>query len=69
MKIAGIVLIALGLVALVWQGFSYRTQEKVVDLGPVEINKESTKTVPLPPIAGAAAVIGGIVLIGVGSKK
>ncbi len=68
MKIAGIALIALGLVALAWQGFSYTTTEKVVDIGPVEINKESTKTVPLSPIAGAAALIGGIVLISLGRK-
>ncbi|MEP7362808.1 MAG: DUF3185 domain-containing protein [Acidobacteriota bacterium] len=69
MKLAGLVLIVLGLVALVWQGFSYTTQKKVVDIGPIEVNKESTKHVPLSPIAGAVALIGGIALVAVGSKK
>jgi hypothetical protein len=69
MKLAGLVLIVLGLAALVWQGFSYKTEEKVVDVGPIEVNKESTKHVPLSPIAGAAALIGGIALVAVGSKR
>ena len=69
MKVAGLVLIVLGLAALVWQGFSYTTREKVVDVGPIEVNKETTKRVPLPPVAGAVALIGGIVLVAAGGKK
>lgn len=62
-KTVGILLIVIGLVALAWGGFSYTTKEKAVDLGPVEITKETRKTVPLPPIAGAIALIAGIALI------
>jgi hypothetical protein len=69
MKVAGLMLIVLGLAALVWQGFTYKTQEKVVDIGPIEVNKESTKRVPLSPIFGAAALVGGIALVAVGGKK
>jgi hypothetical protein len=69
MKVAGLVLIVLGLAALVWQGFTYTTTEKVVDVGPIEVNKESTKRVPLSPIFGAAALVGGIALVAVGGKK
>ena len=69
MKLAGLVLIVLGLAALVWQGFTYKTRETIVDVGPIEVEKESTKRVPLPPIAGALAVDGGIVLVAVSAKR
>ena len=67
-KIVGVILIALGLVGLVWRGITYTTQEKVVDIGPIHASREKTHNVPLPPIAGAVAVIGGIVLLVVGKK-
>ena len=59
----GIALIVIGLVALVYQGFSYTTRETIIDLGPIEATKTETKTVPLPPIIGALALIGGVVLL------
>jgi len=62
-KTVGILLIVIGLVALAWGGFSYTTKEKAVDLGPVEITKETRKTIPLPPVAGAIALVAGIALI------
>jgi hypothetical protein len=68
MKFAGILLIVLGVLALMYQGFSYTKQDKVVDIGPVEVNKETRKTIPLPPIVGAVALVGGIVLIA-GSRR
>ena len=67
-KMVGIVLIVLGLAGLAWGGFSYTTREKVVDLGPIQATREKTHNVPLPPIAGAAALIGGIVLVAAGKK-
>jgi hypothetical protein len=62
-KTLGMILIALGLAGLVWGGFTYTTREKVVDLGPIDISRDKTHSVPLPPILGAVALIGGIVLL------
>ena len=65
----GIILIVVGIVAFAYQGITYTTREKVVDLGPIQMTAEKTKTLPLPPIVGAIALVGGIVLLVVGSRK
>jgi hypothetical protein len=65
----GIALIALGLIALVYQGITYTTREKVVDLGPLKITAEKEKTIPLPPILGGLALAGGIVLVLAAARK
>ena len=65
----GIALIVLGLIALVYQGITYTTREKVVDLGPLKITAQKEKTIPLPPILGGLALAGGIVLVVVASRK
>jgi amino acid transporter len=65
----GIVLIAIGIVAFAYQGITYTTRENVVDLGPIHMTAERTRTIPLPPIVGALALVGGIVLLVTGSKK
>jgi uncharacterized membrane protein len=65
----GIILIVLGIVAFAYQGITYTTREKVVDLGPIQVTSETTKTLPLPPILGGIALVGGIVLLVVGNKK
>ena len=67
-KTLGIVLIGLGLLGLAWGGFTYTTREKVVDIGPIHATRDETHSVPLPPIAGAVAVIAGIVLLVTRSK-
>ena len=67
--IFAILLIALGVVAFGYQGFTYTTREKVVDIGPLQVTADTTKTLPLPPIVGAIALVGGIVLLVVGSRK
>ncbi|MBZ5596341.1 MAG: DUF3185 domain-containing protein [Acidobacteriia bacterium] len=64
-----IVLIAVGIMAFAYQGFTYTTREKVVDLGPVHVTTERTKTIPLPPIVGMIAAVSGVVLLVVGRKK
>jgi len=69
MKILGILLIIIGIVAFAYQGITYTSREKVVDLGPVEVTAEKTSTFPLPPIVGGIALVGGIVLLLVGGKK
>lgn len=69
MKILGIILIVLGILALAYQGFSYQKRETVVDLGPIHAEADRTHTVPIPPIIGAAAVVGGIALLVMGARK
>ena len=67
--IIAIMLIALGIVAFAYQGITYTTRERVVDLGPIQLTAEKTRTIPLPPVVGAIALVGGIVLLVVGKKK
>ena len=67
--IIAIILIALGIAALAYQGITYTTREKVIDLGPIQVTAEKTKTIPLTPIMGAIALVGGIVLLVMGSRK
>lgn len=59
----GIFLIAIGIVAFAYQGITYKSREKIIDIGSVQVTSEKTKTFPLPPIVGAVAVVGGIVLL------
>jgi hypothetical protein len=61
--IIGIVLIAVGLVSLGYQGITYTSRETVVDLGPIKASVDKQKTIPLPPILGGLALAGGIVLL------
>jgi uncharacterized membrane protein len=68
-KILGMILIGLGLLALVWGGFTYTTQEKVVDIGPIHATREKKHDVPLTPVAGGIALIGGVVLLVAGKKE
>lgn len=67
-KVLGVILIVLGMIGLIWGGFTYKTQKKIVDLGPIQASRTKTHTVPVTPIAGAVALIGGIVLVVVGKK-
>jgi hypothetical protein len=66
--IVGLVLIVLGLAALAYQGISYTTRETVVDIGPLHATADRTRTLPLPPVVGGIAVIGGIVLLVAGAR-
>jgi len=65
----GIILIVLGIAAFVVQGISYTTDEKVLDVGPLEVTREKSNTIPLPPVLGAIALLGGIGLVALGGKK
>ena len=64
----GVILIILGALALAYQGITYTTHKKVLDIGPLQATEEQHKTIPLPPIVGAIALIGGIVLLVAGRK-
>jgi hypothetical protein len=61
--IVGIVLVVIGVIALAYGGISYTREETVIDLGPIEATAETRETIPLPPVLGAAALVGGIVLL------
>lgn len=67
--IIGVILIAIGIIALAYGGFTYTTREKVIDAGPLQVSADKQKTVPFPPIIGAISLIGGIVLVATGSRK
>jgi hypothetical protein len=69
MRIAGYVLIVIGVISLAIGGISYTKREKVLDIGPLEATAERQKTIPLPPLLGALALAGGVVLVIAGSKK
>ena len=66
--IFAILLIVLGIAAFAYQGINFKTREKAVDLGPVQVTTEKTRNIPLPPIVGIIALAGGIILL-VGSGK
>ena len=69
MKILGILLIIAGVVALVYGGFSYTTKKKDVDVGPIQVSHKQNHTVPLPPVLGVVAIIGGGALVYFGARK
>jgi hypothetical protein len=68
-SIVGILLIVLGVIALTYQGITYTTKKKVLDIGPIQATKEEHKTIPLPPILGGIALVGGIALLITGGKN
>jgi uncharacterized membrane protein HdeD (DUF308 family) len=65
----GILLAVLGVLALVYQGFSYTRQEKVVDIGPIHATADKQEHVPLPPIVGGLALVSGVILLMIGAKE
>lgn len=65
----GIVLLVLGIAMLAYQGISFTQQEHVAQVGPVHVTKEEKKTIPFPPILGAAAVGVGAILVFAGLRK
>ena len=67
--VLAVILIAIGILALTYQGITYTTREKVLDLGPLQMTAEQKKTLPLPPVVGIVALVGGIVLLVRGSKN
>jgi hypothetical protein len=65
----GLALIIIGLIALVYQGFTYTTHKKVLDIGPIQATKEEHKTIPVPPVIGVIAVISGVAVLALGRGK
>jgi hypothetical protein len=69
MRILGYVLIAIGVISLAIGGITYTKREKVLDIGPIQATADRQKTIPLPPLLGGLALVGGIVLVVASSKK
>jgi hypothetical protein len=67
-KLIGIALIVLGVVALAVGGFSYTSRDTVLDIGPLHATAERQHTLPIAPIGGVAMLVGGVVLVVVGAK-
>ena len=65
----GIVLIVLGVLALVYQGITYTTHKKILDVGPIQATKEERQTIPLSPVMGGIAVVGGVALLFASGKN
>ena len=68
-KSLGIILIVLGIAMMAYTGFNYVTTEKVVDLGPIEIEKKKNNPVQWSPLVGALLLVGGIVVISLSKKR
>jgi hypothetical protein len=67
--VLGIILVVIGIISFAYQGINYTTNKRVVDAGPVHATKEEHHTIPLPPILGGIALVGGIVLVIAGAKS
>jgi hypothetical protein len=67
--VIAVVLIAIGVVSLAYQGITYSTREKVLEVGPIKATAEKETTIPLPPILGGLALAGGVVLLVAGARR
>jgi hypothetical protein len=68
-RIAGVILIILGTLGLVYQGFTYVTREKVVDAGPIQVTADKERYVWVPPVVSGVAIVGGVALVALGGRK
>jgi hypothetical protein len=68
-SLVGILLIVFGVVALAYQGITYTTREKIIDIGPLKASVDKEKSIPLPPIVGGLALAGGVILVIVGARR
>ena len=67
--IVGLLLVVVGIAMLAYQGITYTTRETIIDIGPIEATAERQRRIPLPPILGGAAVVGGVALLLVGRRR
>ena len=67
--IVGIILIAIGIIALAWGGITYTKREKVIDAGPLQVSADREKTITFPPVLGGICLVGGIILVIVGNRQ
>ena len=69
MKLVGILLVILGVAALIYGGFTFTSQKKAVDLGPLQVTRTEHHSVPIPPLLGIVAIAGGGALLYFGAKE
>jgi len=69
MKTLGIILIVVGIIMFIITGFSFTTEETIIDAGPIELNQEQKESVNWPPYAGGVSLIAGIILVVASRKK
>jgi hypothetical protein len=69
LPVVGLILIVLGIISFAYQGINYTTHKKIVDIGPIQATTTEHKTIPLPPVLGGLALVGGIVLLVAGRKE
>ena len=69
LTIAGVMLVLLGVLALAYQGVNYTTRETIIDIGPLQATADRERTLPLPPVLGIVALVGGVVLLISGARK
>lgn len=69
MTMAGVALIVLGIIGLIYQGIGYTKKKDVLDVGPIHATKDTHETIPIPPVLGGIALVGGIALLIAGAKS
>ena len=67
--IGGIVLVVIGVICLAYQGITYTSHKKVLQVGPIQATKTEHNTIPLPPVVGGVLVAGGIILISISGRS
>ncbi len=68
-KMAGIILIVLGILALVYQGYTYTETKQDAQIGSLKIQHNETQTVPLPPIVGGVFIAAGVAALFIGKRN
>ena len=69
MRIIGVILIVIGVLALIFQGIPYTREREVVDIGPIEATAEREETIPISPIVGGILLVAGVALVIAGSRR
>jgi len=68
MKLAGIILIIIGVLALVYQGFTYTQTKQDAQIGPIVVQHNETHSVPVPPIVGGVCIVAGVIALAAGGR-
>jgi uncharacterized membrane protein YidH (DUF202 family) len=61
--LVGVILIIVGVICLIYGGIGYTKKEKVIDIGPLQVEAEKEKKIPIPPIVGLLALGAGVTIL------